>query len=117
MKMKTLAIAAGVGAPLILAGPASAEFLGIKIVKKTGFEQFADMVINVFAIFDGTNVNDRITQVGGTPLAPLAINVKNGEFYQQAGMFGTPLDTPTPSAAPPAFKADTYVGELLESLV
>jgi hypothetical protein len=50
MKLRTLAVAAGVGAPLILAGPSDAGFLGIYVVKK--FNEFQLMTVNVYAEFD-----------------------------------------------------------------
>ena len=111
MKAKTLSVLAGVTAPLILTGSASAGFVGLKVVgKETGFipgvgELF---VCNVYAVFD--NPNDEMVQVAGTIQNPLNIFVKQGKFYQDPE--GNPLTAPTLELLPGASGAlafDTFV--------
>ncbi len=88
MKFKTLAVAAAVGAPLILTGSASADFVGITTVSKdiTGFEDFVAKVVNLYAIFsddDGDGIGDgSILVCAGTLGQPLNICVRDGVFYQ-----------------------------------
>ncbi len=88
MKFKTLAVATGVSAPLILTGSASADFVGITVVLKdiTGFEDFVAKVVNLYAMFsddDGDGIGDgSILACAGIPGQPLDINVRDGVFYQ-----------------------------------
>ena len=84
MKMKTLAVLAGVAAPLIGTGSASAGFTGIKVTGKPN--EFGLLVCNVYAIFDRPG-QDFMLAVAGTPLSPLTIEVNGGTFYQHP--FGT----------------------------
>lgn len=79
MKLKSLSILAGVGAPLILSGSADAGFLGIKVEAKEN--QFGLFVVNVFAVFDRPG-EDFMLAVAGTPNAPMDIRVKEGTFFQ-----------------------------------
>jgi hypothetical protein len=84
MKMKTLAMLAGVGAPLIATAAAPAEFLGITVQGKTN--AFGLIVCNIYANFD--NTGDIFQAVAGTALAPMLIQVEGGgTFYNHA--FGT----------------------------
>ncbi len=78
MKVRTLSVLAGVSAPLILAGPSEAGFVGIQVVGKPN--PFGFLVVNVYAIFDRPG-QDRMNVVAGTPNAPLRIEVHNGTFY------------------------------------
>ena len=78
MKVRTLSVLAGVGAPLILTGFADAGFLGIKVVGKDN--PFGILVCNVYAIFDRPG-EDRMEAVAGTLNTPLRIEVHNGTFY------------------------------------
>ncbi len=81
---------AGVGAPLILGGAASAGFTGITTVSKPNtIGGRPALVCNVFATFDRPG-QDRFLAAAGTPESPMEIHVVGGTFYQDA--FGT--DTP-----------------------
>ncbi len=105
MKIKTWAVAAGVSAPLILAGSASGGFVGIKTVVKD--VPFGPLVINLYAIFDRRG-EDHMIAVAGTPNAPLSIEVIGGTFYQHP--FGTdtaPIGNLV--AAFPSLAYDTFV--------
>jgi len=89
MKMKTLSMLAGVGAPLIATATASAGFLGIKVVSKEN--QFGLLVCNVYAEFDRPG-EDFMQAVAGTADAPLLIQIKGGgTFYNHDfGSDGSP---------------------------
>ena len=111
MKAKTLSVLAGVSAPLILTGSASAGFVGIKsVVKETGFipgvgELF---VCNVYAVFD--RPDDEMIAVAGNANNPLNIFVKQGKWYQDPE--GSPLTAPFLQFLPGASGAlayDTFV--------
>ncbi len=80
MKMRGLSVLAGVAAPLILTGTASAGFTGVKVVGKeapgTGL-----FVCNVYATFD--RPDDEMIAIAGTfDGQPLSIGVVGGQFYQ-----------------------------------
>jgi len=79
MKMKTLVVAAGVSAPLILGGSASGGFTGISTTSKPN--EFGIFVVNVYAEFDRPG-EDLMSLVAGTSLNPLTIEVIGGTFYQ-----------------------------------
>ncbi len=83
MKMRTLAVLAGVATPLIATASASAGFIGIKATSKPNI--FGLLVVNVYAIFDrpdpGDGSGDHMVAVAGTPNAPLVIQVTGGTFY------------------------------------
>jgi MYXO-CTERM domain-containing protein len=86
MKMKTLAVLAGVTAPLILTTGADAGFVGIKLVKKLGAETAGGAplhVINIYAEFDNQG-NDSMDGVAGTPGTPLNLTVVGGTFWNRA---------------------------------
>ncbi len=80
MKIQTLAVAAGVSAPLILSGSASGDFVGITTTSKPN--AFGLLVVNVYAEFDQPG-EDHMIAVAGTPNAPLLIEVIGGTFFQQ----------------------------------
>ncbi len=105
MKMKTLAMLAGVGAPLIATASAPAAFLGITVTGKTN--DFGLLVCNIYANFD--TPGDIFQAVAGTVDAPLLIQVEGGgTFYNHA--FGT--DRAPGSALIAAFPSlayDTFV--------
>jgi len=86
MKIKTLAVAAGVGAPLILTGSASGAFVGITATSKPN--EFGLLVVNVYAVFDRPG-EDSLQAVAGTYSAPLIIEVIGGTFYNSP--FGNDL--------------------------
>ncbi len=105
MKIKTLAIAAGISAPLLLSGLGSAGFVGIKVTAKDN--PFDLLVFNVYAIFDRPG-QDHMLSVAGTPQSPLIISVVGGTFYQH--LFGSdkaPFSALV--AAFPSLAYDTFV--------
>ena len=78
MKMKTLSMLAGVGAPLIATASASAGFVGINTVIKEN--PFGLLVVNVYAEFDRPG-EDFMQAVAGTANAPMLIQVIGGTFF------------------------------------
>ena len=105
MKLKALAVAAGVSAPLFLVGSAPAGFVGIKTVSKPN--PFGLFVVNVYAEFDAPG-EDRMFAISGTPLAPLSISVIDGTYFQHE--FG--VDRPPNPAVfefAPSLRYDTFV--------
>ncbi len=105
MKIQTMAVLAGVTAPLILSGSASGGFVGITTASKPN--PFGLFTVNVYAIFDRPG-EDHMILVAGTPQNPLTIQVNGGTFYQHA--FGT--DTPPCRcllAEFPSLAYDTFV--------
>ncbi len=106
MNLRTLVVAAGVSAPMILATPAAAGFLGVHGIasQPDGFDLW---VYRVFAEFDNPG-EDHMLVVAGTANAPLLIEVLHGNFYQH--QFGTdrpPLDFFV--EAFPSLAFDTFV--------
>ena len=89
MKAKTISVLAGVSAPLILGGIASAGFVGVKTVLKAP-NPYGLFVCNVYAVFD--RPDDEMIAVAGTPNQPLNIFVKQGKFFQDPR--GAPLTAP-----------------------
>ncbi|MCH7797206.1 MAG: PEP-CTERM sorting domain-containing protein [Planctomycetes bacterium] len=81
MKIKALKVAAGVSAPLILAGSVHAGFTGITTTSKPN--AFGLLVVNVYANFDRPGT-DAMVAVGKTPDSPLFIQVVGGTFYNHA---------------------------------
>ena len=79
MKAKLLALIAGSGAALMLAGPASARFLGI--TTESIQNEFGILTVRVYAEFDNPGA-DFMTAVAGTSYSPLLIQVVDGTFYQ-----------------------------------
>ena len=106
MKMKTLSVLAGVGAPLIATASASAAFLGLKAVSKPN--SFGLIVVSVYAEFDRPG-EDFMRAVAGTANSPMLIQVLGGgTFYNHA--FGS--DTAPHGALIAAFPSlafDTFV--------
>ena len=84
VKIKTLAVLAGMSAPLIVGGSASGGFVGIETASKPN--EFGIFTVNVYAVFD-RHGEDLMSVVAGTPLNPLTIEVIGGTFYQH--QFGT----------------------------
>ena len=74
-----IVVVAGISISLILAGPASAGFLGVKVVGKPN--QVGISTFNVYAIFDRPG-EDFLNTVAGIPGEPLIISVIDGTFYQ-----------------------------------
>ncbi len=105
MKIQTMAVLAGVTAPLILSGSASGGFVGITTASKPN--PFGLFTVNVYAIFDRPG-EDFMLVVAGTPQNPLTIQVNDGTFYQHP--FGT--DRPPLRSllgAYPSLAYDTFV--------
>ncbi len=105
MKMKTLSMLAGVGAPLIATATASAGFVGIKVVSKPN--PFGLLVCNVYAEFDRPG-EDLFLAAAGTANTPMLIQVIGGTFYNHA--FGS--DRPPLTgliAAFPSLAFDSFV--------
>ncbi|MCH7797956.1 MAG: hypothetical protein IID28_05865 [Planctomycetes bacterium] len=105
MKVKTMALAAGVCTPLILSGSASGGFVGITTTSKPN--DFGLLVVNVYAVFDRPG-EDSMISVAGTPMNPLHIVVENGTFYNSA--FGNDR-APDPALIDvyPSLAFDTFV--------
>ena len=78
MKMKTLSVLAGVSAPLIMAAPSDAGFVGTYVTKKDN--AFNLMTVNVYAEFDNPGA-DWMQAVAGTPGAPMNISVVGGGVF------------------------------------
>jgi hypothetical protein len=70
MKYSTLALAAGLSAPLILTGSSDAGFVGLNVVGKPN--PFGLLVCNVYAEFDNPG-HDHMHAIAGTPATPLTI--------------------------------------------
>jgi len=110
MKMKTLSLLAGVGAPLIATMSAQAGFVGIKVTEKAN--KFGLLVVNIYAIFDrpdpGDGSGDHMVAVAGTPLNPMNIVVEGGVFYNS--VFGGD-QAPNAAFFPqfPSLEFDTFV--------
>ena len=81
MKIRTLAVAAGVSAPLILSGSASGGFVEVTSTSKPN--AFGLLVVNVYAVFDRPG-QDAVVAVAGTPATPLLIQVTGGTFYNHS---------------------------------
>ncbi len=104
MKAPRLASLASAGAPLILAAPVSAGFIGLKAVHKPN--PYA-LTWNIYAQFD-ERPGDLVFAVAGTPLSPLNVNVRGGTFYQNVfGDDGAP--SPDLIAIYPSLAYDTFV--------
>ncbi len=113
MKAKSLAVLAGLGAPLILSSAASADVSLITVKKPIdGFENFVSMVVNVYVLFDGTNsATNFITGVGGLPGGEEGnVSIRDGIFFQVGPPFGGIL-APDPGffGFAPELQFDTFV--------
>jgi hypothetical protein len=106
MKVRTLAVLAGVGTPLIATGAANATYLGIYAVEKPN--PYGILTVCVYAEFDNPG-GDWWESAGGTPQNPINITVLGGSFYNHK--FGsdqapsTALITVFPSLAYDSFFA------------
>ena len=78
MKARSLALIAGSGAALLLAGQVSARFLGITVESKQN--EFGILTVSVFALFDNPG-EDLFQAVAGTQNSPMVIQVVGGTFY------------------------------------
>ena len=105
MKAHRLAMLCVGAAPLILSGPAPAEFVGIQV---RGVDNpFGFYVERVYAVFDRPGEDEMFT-VFGTPEVPLTVTINGGSFYQNN--FGSDL---APNATLveffPSLAFDTFV--------
>ena len=107
MKIKTLSLLAGVGAPLIMTTASSAGFVGLKTTIKDN--PFGLLVVNVYAIFDRPG-EDHMIAVAGTPLNPLSVVVEGGTFYNHAfGLVSNQPSDPALIAVFPSLAFDSFV--------
>ena len=106
MKVRELAVAAGLGAPLILGGMASAGFVGITTTSKPN--EFGIFVCNVYATFDRPG-EDRMLVVAGTPNSPMQIDVIGGTFYQAPQFDSDRAPNPVHFDAFPSNRYDSFV--------
>ncbi len=105
MKIKTLSVLAGIGAPLIATASAPAGFVGIECVIKPN--SYGLWVVRVYAEFDRPG-EDVMQAVAGTPDSPLHIEVHGGTFYNHA--FGTDRPPSTGLVAVfPSLAFDSFV--------
>ena len=118
MKMKTLAMLAGVSAPLIATATAPAGFLGIKVVGKPN--EFGLLVCNIYAMFDRPPTpdpdnpgefifHDLMQAVSGTVNAPLLIQVEGGGTFYNHFLGGDQAPLTTLVGAFPIAAFDTFV--------
>ncbi len=106
MKARTLNLLAGLGSPLIVAGSASAGFVGLQVVSVSN--TYGIDVMRVYAEFDNPG-QDHLLAVAGTPDSPLRVRVfHDGTFYQHP--FGND-QAPNENviAAFPSLAYDTFV--------
>ncbi len=106
MKMKTLSVLAGVGAPLVLTAQASAGFLGIKVVSKPN--AFGLLACNVYAEFDRPG-QDFMEAVAGTPNAPLLVQVLGGGTFYNHAFGGNTAPNAALIAVFPSLAFDSFV--------
>ena len=105
MKIRTLSVLAGVGAPLILTAGASAAFVGIKAVGKEN--AFGIIVVNVYAEYD--RPGDLFSHAGGTVDAPLLIQVLGGGTFYNHSFGGDIAPSANLVVAFPSLAYDTFV--------
>jgi hypothetical protein len=87
MKMKTMAVLAGISAPLIMTASADAGFVGINVTTKpNGFNL---LVLSIYAEFDNPG-DDYMSAVAGTEDVPLSITVIGGTFYDHPEGYDAP---------------------------
>ncbi len=106
MKVKTVAMLAGLSAPLILCGPTSGGFLGIDTCIKPNPSGL--LTVNVYAAFDRPG-EDMIQTLSGTANALMLIQVHGGGTF-----YNHPLGTDRPPlagivAAFPSLAFDSFV--------
>jgi hypothetical protein len=106
VKVRTLAVAAGVCAPLILTGSSDAGFVGLTATAKPN--QFGLLVVNVYAEFDNPGI-DQMGKVSGTPGNPLSITVVGGSFYNQPTFGGDLAPNSALFGLFPSLEFDTFV--------
>ena len=120
-----VSLLAGASVPLVLAGTASGEFVGLKTVKK--FVDPADiaadtnipgitslLVVNVYATFTPGDTAASVVGAGGSPAVgiPLQINTSDGTFFQHpfgAGNHGSPSAALVDFPGFNALKHDSFV--------
>jgi len=105
MKIQTLAVLAGMSAPLILSGSASAGFIGIETTSKPN--EFGIFTVNIYAVFDRPG-EDHMLATFGTREIPLTIQVTGGTFYNHP-FGGDTAPQPVLIEAFPSLAYDTFV--------
>ncbi len=126
MKMKTLAILAGVSAPLIATTAASAGFLGIKVVGKPN--EFGLLVCNIYATFDREPtpdpknpgefiIHDLMQAVAGTVNAPMLLQVGGGGIFYNHFLNGDQAPLTSLVGAFPIAAFDTFVTIGVKALI
>jgi hypothetical protein len=106
MKLKTLSVLAGVGAPLILTGSSDAGFTGVTASGKPN--SFGLFVCNVYAEFDNPG-NDWMQGVAGIPAAPMSITVVGGSFWNHPTFGGDTAPNSAFFGLWPSLAYDTFV--------
>lgn len=109
MKLRSMAVLAGVGAPLIMTSASQAGFEGLTGSFKANAEGI--LVCNIYACFN--NLGDHFNAAFGNSVNQLTINVvKNGEgkgnFYQDPNGTDT-APSPNLFGVFPALRYDTFV--------
>jgi hypothetical protein len=106
MKLKTLSVLAGVGAPLILTGSSDAGFTGVTATGKPN--PFGLFVCNVYAEFDNPGA-DWMQGVAGIPGAPMSITVVGGSFWNHPTFGGDTAPNSAFFGLWPSLAYDTFV--------
>ncbi|MHC4649888.1 MAG: hypothetical protein ACYTES_03415, partial [Planctomycetota bacterium] len=105
MKVKTLSLLAGVGAPLFLTASSDAGFNGVYAAGKTN--PFGIFVCNVYAEFDNAG-NDFVLTIAGTQSTPLVISVVGGTFWNHPTHGGDSPPTTALVGLYPSLAYDTF---------
>jgi len=106
MKIRTLSVLAGAGAPLIATASASAAFLGLKAVSKPN--TFGLIVCNVYAEFDRPG-QDFMRAIAGTAGSPMLIQVLGGGTFYNHDFGSNAAPNAALIAAFPSLAFDTFV--------
>ncbi len=114
MKARTLNLLAGLGSTLIVAGSASAGFVGLTV--ELAENPFGITALRFYANFDNPG-QDRLLAVVGTPDSPLMVRVIGGTFYQHAFGLGDTAPSESLIKVFPSLAFDTFVsiGRLTET--
>ena len=125
MRMKTVSLLAGVSVPLILAGSASGEFVGLttatKLVDPADIAADTNipgvtslLVVNVYAEFTPGDAAASVVGAGGSAALgfPLQVNTRDGTFFQHPFGSGTHRSPAAALASIPGFnslKHDSFI--------
>jgi hypothetical protein len=105
-KNKALSVFGAAAAPLVLAGPASAAFVGLKAVWKPN--PLGILTYDIYAQFTERE-GDFVFAVAGTPLQPLEVYVRGGTFFQTISCGEDTAPHPAFFEAFPSTEFDTFV--------